>query len=337
MTKLRTLAKRFIFPLIHFTGADRHNWNKSSETPIILFAHRVVDISSIGTEGEFFKGIQTQVIDTNEFIRRLRLIQKFYHFVSFNEAFNEAISYTVKQSTNRYAVMTFDDNYADFIQVAQPILEQLGIPALFFITTSALDQKELLWYDKVYSAVIGTNLPKVKIEGLEGVEFSFNSLKHKRLSAVEICGLLWDKGVSERNGIIQELIERIGPGPLHPKTLYLSRSTLTDLSKKNGIIIGSHTVTHPNLIQLSDEEVEYELAESKAILESLVGYPVRHLSYPNGMANKRIWTITKQCGYESACMTKDGSPSNGYGLRRVNIGWGSFSEFSVRMSGILSW
>jgi peptidoglycan/xylan/chitin deacetylase (PgdA/CDA1 family) len=333
MTKLRTLAKRLVFLLLHSSGIDQRCWIKLNSSPLILFAHRVVDISSIGIVGDFFKDIQAQVIDTREFIRRLRLLQKFYHLVSFYEA----IANMGRQITRRHAVITFDDNYADFFQVVQPILAQMGIPALFFITTSALDRKELLWYDKVYSAVIGTDLPKVKIEGLEGIEFLFNSLKHKRLSAVEICRLLWYKSVSKRNEIIQELIEKIGGGPLNPKTFYLSHSALTDLSKKNGVTIGSHTVTHPNLIHLSDEEIGYELRESKAVLESLTGHPIKYLSYPNGIADDRIWKIAERCGYKFACMTKDGSPSNRYGLRRVNIGWGSFSEFSVRLSGLLPW
>jgi peptidoglycan/xylan/chitin deacetylase (PgdA/CDA1 family) len=333
VAKVRTFAKQIVFSLFHSSGIDRCCWIKSSSSPLILFAHRVADISKLGIEGYFLKDIQAQVINIDEFVRRLKVIQKFYNIVSFDEA----LAYTVRPGTKRIAIMTFDDNYTDFIQVAQPILQDMGIPALFFITTSALDQKELLWYDKVYSAVIGTEIPVVKMESLGGIEFPLNSLKHKRFAAVEICRLLWSKTVSKRNEIIKELIEKIGPGPLDPKTFYLSHSALTELSRENDVAIGSHTVTHPSLMLLSNKEVEAELRESKAVLESLVGYPVRHLSYPNGMADERIWKIAQRCGYESACMTKDGSPSNRYGLRRVNIGWGNFSEFSVRISGILPW
>lgn len=333
MAKARTFAKQLLFPLLHTIGVDRRCWIKSKSIPLILFAHRVAEITSLGPVGDFFKDIQAQVINTKEFIRRLMLIQKFYHLVSFDEA----IENIVKQRTNRYAVMTFDDNYVDFVQLVQPILEEMEIPALFFITTSALDQKELLWYDKVYSAVIGTGLPDVTIKRLGGTEFSLGTIKQRRFAAIEICRLLWNKCVPERDEIIAELTEKTGTGPFDPKTLYLSRSALTALSRKKGVTIGSHTETHPNLMLLPDEKVEYELRESQALLESLVGYPVRHLSYPNGMADKRIWKIAELCGYKTACMTKDGSPSNRYGLRRVNIGWGSFAEFSVRMSGMFPW
>ena len=41
--------------------------------------------------------------------------------------------------------------------------------------------------------------------------------------------------------------------------------------KENGWEIASHGVTHRNLLKLSDEEVEYELSESKRLLSSIVG------------------------------------------------------------------
>jgi peptidoglycan/xylan/chitin deacetylase (PgdA/CDA1 family) len=312
---------------------DRFSWVRPDNVVQILFAHRVVDISSLGSVGEFFRGIPAQVLDTGEFVRRLQHLQKSYRFVSLDEALEDGDHIR----TDRVAVLTFDDVYADFAQVIQPLLQELGIPALFYVITSGLEQKELLWYDKVYSAAIGTDLLSVTIEGLGGIEFSFRDVKSKRQSAVDICGLLWLIEPTERDEVIAELVDKIGPGPLTPDDLYLSTETLIELARNHNVIIGSHTVTHPNLLKLSDREVESELSDSKATLESLVGYAIKHLSYPNGLADKRIKEIARQCGYESACMTGKGGMTDRYGLRRVNIGWGHFPEFSVRMSGLIPW
>jgi peptidoglycan/xylan/chitin deacetylase (PgdA/CDA1 family) len=49
-----------------------------------------------------------------------------------------------------------------------------------------------------------------------------------------------------------------------------------------GFEIGSHTVTHPNLAELTLEQTRQELVESKAILERQLERPVRWLAYPFG-------------------------------------------------------
>jgi peptidoglycan/xylan/chitin deacetylase (PgdA/CDA1 family) len=50
-----------------------------------------------------------------------------------------------------------------------------------------------------------------------------------------------------------------------------------------GFEVGSHTITHPTLSEISDEQVKWELAVSKSRIEALVpGYSVRSLALPNG-------------------------------------------------------
>jgi peptidoglycan/xylan/chitin deacetylase (PgdA/CDA1 family) len=51
-----------------------------------------------------------------------------------------------------------------------------------------------------------------------------------------------------------------------------------------GFEIGSHTITHPILYQLADEQVAWELATSQNRIEALLpGYHVRSLALPNGI------------------------------------------------------
>jgi len=49
-----------------------------------------------------------------------------------------------------------------------------------------------------------------------------------------------------------------------------------------GIELGSHTVDHPHLADLPEEELERELANSKGQLEDELQQAVRHFSYPYG-------------------------------------------------------
>ena len=62
--------------------------------------------------------------------------------------------------------------------------------------------------------------------------------------------------------------------------------------------VGSHSVTHSQLAELSLEEIDYELRVSKGILED-AGYTVENLAYPYGSFDERVIEVAKQY-YETA-------------------------------------
>jgi peptidoglycan/xylan/chitin deacetylase (PgdA/CDA1 family) len=67
-----------------------------------------------------------------------------------------------------------------------------------------------------------------------------------------------------------------------------------------GVEVGSHTVSHPHLPQLSDAELDRELRESKAELEDELGAPCRHLAYPYGEQDDRVRAAARRAGYDAA-------------------------------------
>lgn len=64
--------------------------------------------------------------------------------------------------------------------------------------------------------------------------------------------------------------------------------------------IASHTMTHRALTGLNDEDLKWELEESKRVLEELTGRPIKHLAYPGTAHNQRVRDATKAAGYETA-------------------------------------
>ena len=73
-----------------------------------------------------------------------------------------------------------------------------------------------------------------------------------------------------------------------------------------GFTIGSHTLTHPWLPDLTDEEVTCELCASKTLIERELGHAVMALSYPYGAFDARVQRIARQCGYTRAYTTAPG-------------------------------
>ncbi len=61
--------------------------------------------------------------------------------------------------------------------------------------------------------------------------------------------------------------------------------------------IGSHTLSHPMLAQLSEREARAELAGSRVFLERIIGRKVNLLSFPYGSFDSNIITWCREEGY----------------------------------------
>jgi len=80
------------------------------------------------------------------------------------------------------------------------------------------------------------------------------------------------------------------------RTEHLSWDEITDM-RNSGIQFGSHGMTHRNLTTLSILELEYELIESKRILEGMLG-PINAISYPFNRVSELVVKKAREAGYE---------------------------------------
>ena len=87
------------------------------------------------------------------------------------------------------------------------------------------------------------------------------------------------------------------------KRLHMSFEELTEL-QKHGWEIGSHGVTHRSLLRLNDEEIIYELSESKRILEGKYG-PIISYAYPYGDYSNYIMELVNRY-YKNAFLLAQG-------------------------------
>ncbi len=74
--------------------------------------------------------------------------------------------------------------------------------------------------------------------------------------------------------------------------------------------IGSHTLTHPRLSQLSADLATREISESRQRLEQLTGAPVEHFCYPYGDYAPETVAMVSAAGYRSAVTTQRGLADN---------------------------
>ena len=226
----------------------------------------------------------------------------------------------------REIVVTFDDGYADNFTKAKPILERYGIPATFFIVTSAIDKQEEFWWDELERIILdAVTLPGSFDLDIASIKYSWSidPDKGKKLNASEGSNKIPANGsVLSRIGFYyalwqilgklsfsgrQESLEQLrhwAQQSVNPRKAYLPMSSaeLTSLSREPLFEIGAHTVRHANLSLLPVGEQEEEISSSKRDLEQILDQPVTSFSYPFGNYSTETPKLVERSKFLNACI-----------------------------------
>lgn len=101
---------------------------------------------------------------------------------------------------------------------------------------------------------------------------------------------------------------------------HLTEADILEMSG-GGIEFGSHSMNHKLFHQISPEEIEYEVYESKNYIENLVQKPCSTFAYPAGFYTEFAKESLEKAGYKAAFSTVYGSEPeiNLYALNRTEI------------------
>jgi peptidoglycan/xylan/chitin deacetylase (PgdA/CDA1 family) len=117
---------------------------------------------------------------------------------------------------------------------------------------------------------------------------------------------------------------------------YMTAAQVAEADRQ-GVEIGSHTVSHANLSRLSAAAVSVEVAASKQALEGLVGHPVVSFCYPSGRFTGYVAAAVEGAGYHDATTTMFGfvhALSDRYVWTRLRISGGEgLADFAAAVSG----
>ena len=101
---------------------------------------------------------------------------------------------------------------------------------------------------------------------------------------------------------------------------HLSIEDIFEMSEY-GIEFGSHTLNHKLLHRIPDQEIEFEVTESKKEIENLLQKSCRVFAYPAGFHTDAARDAVRRAGYIAAFSTVYGERENIdlYALNRVEI------------------
>jgi len=277
----------------------------------------------------------------------LRILSKYYHFVSLQEAV-DMLTGSIPFQPNR-VVVTFDDGYRNNIKYAMPILRKYNVPATINISASHVECREPLWFDRLDYALqqVKSNIIDVKV-GSEMIRIHCNnrdtlrrSYKHLR-DVAKAVKRHDDEMLSEMESIASKIEEESGKSLMDIFENDDWSAILTwrevESAAKEGVCFASHAWHHTRLGLLGADEVRSQLMRSREVIQAHTGKPCNHLCYPIGSFNQKVIQIARECGYTSATTIIEGSNRQGIDpmqLRRISFPEGdSAAALLYNVSGL---
>lgn len=287
----------------------------------ILAYHRVLEPLPPG----FSFDLELVSAWAESFREQMALVRRRFHPMRFDEVL--ACLYAGRRLPRNAVLVTFDDGYDDNYRVAYPILHDLGVSAMFFVSTGHIDSGVPYSYDWLVHMLCVTEADTLALPELQIACALPPDLGKRRVVAANVLDRL--KGLDE--GSQARIIARLArewrlPIPhRHPDCRPMTWAQLREM-QDNGMEVGSHGVNHRMLAKLPPALMRAELVESRRRIGVELGRPAQVVSYPVGghdAFNREVETAARAAGYEMACSYVAGTsrpgPDTLFSLRRLPI------------------
>ena len=219
--------------------------------------------------------------------------------------------------------ITFDDGYADNLAAAR-VLAKRGLSATFYITAGCLAGGDPFWPSELRILMAGIPGPELRLSAA-GVDLRLPvaTVAEKRAAVSTLTKTFKGNPVPVREALRQQL--RAASAAAATEGPMLTWEQVREMHAM-GMVIGSHTMTHPNLPNAGVEVARAEIVESKARLEAETGAPVTMFSYPNGGADRymtrEVASLVREAGFVAATTSRNafaGPSSDLFALERVQV------------------
>jgi peptidoglycan/xylan/chitin deacetylase (PgdA/CDA1 family) len=288
----------------------------------ILAYHRVRD--HVELDGFSFD-VDLISASAEAFRQQMRHLRE--HFTPLR--FDQVLSYVDAdlRLPKRAVLVTFDDGYDDNYRVAFPILRDLGMSAMFFVSTGHIDSGEPYLYDWLVHMVCTTTASVLRTPEL-GTDWEIPvGLRERRALAATLLDRLKGLDDAGQSALIARL-EREWNLPRsagHADCRPMTWDQLREMAR-DGMEIGSHGVGHRMLAKLPLPQMTKEVVQSKSTLERELGAPAHVISYPVGghdAFDTETVQAVRSAGFRMACSYVAGSSriaaESRYSMRRLPV------------------
>lgn len=239
--------------------------------------------------------------------RQLEHINRHYHVITMNDI-SKCLHQGAPLPPNAVAV-TIDDGGRDFLMNASAIFKSYKIPATLYVVSGVLDKLAWFWWDEVEWLLKATTLRAVVLplrpeRGSVALDLDTPMKREDAIyHAKEALKMLGQGERREALNKLQQMLQVELPVEPPPQMSPLSWCEVKQLAQE-GFGIGAHTVTHPDMAQITDPAaLRYELEHCQKRLEEELKKPIRHFCYPYGTFRHFTRQTVRgvgDCQYETA-------------------------------------
>ncbi|MEZ5015163.1 MAG: polysaccharide deacetylase family protein [Chitinophagales bacterium] len=229
-------------------------------------------------------------LSINQFISQLKLFKKHFNIEPLHSLPSEE-----QESDRATLYITFDDGYKNNYDFAAPILDELNIPATFFISTAKAADSHILWTDYLDILSYYINIPI----HLNGSTFKKRGREYNN-GIISLKNYLKSSPWQTKQEMLDTLnsyTDIFSRKKVLPYWELMDMNEIHSLSGNPLFDVGSHGLQHNNLTSTSDADALYECTTSKKYLENITGRPVDAFAFPDGAYDARTINIARKAGY----------------------------------------
>lgn len=312
--RILTALLTYIGVALHYIGAGSLVRWLGRKNPKVLLYHDCAE-----TESPYLADLDCTTTPT-KFAEHLDYIQRHYNVVPL-ETLIEGLA------PPGSVAITFDDGYRSVYENAFPILRHKNFPATLYLIADVVGNDDMVWVNELNFALRAEPpLPHAVI--VRHFEIPHDATPR---DVISFCRLNFD--AAKMKALLGELRARAGKSvETHAKEagLYVNWDQVSEM-EANGITFGNHTLTHPNMERLTEEEQRHEIFGAHAKLAPKLNR-VHSFAHPFGHRGSKAAEIAMEAG--SLCSVEVGGANRiiePLRIGRVHLSNQSIAEVFARM------
>lgn len=286
---IRSLSRNILFPWALRAGADRLLRQYGGRRLLNVMYHGVVRNDSTW--------FSPRHLTEKAFDEHLAYLCKHFDVITVAEAFTMRAEGRVPK---RHTItLSFDDGYANNVEVALPIIEKYRVPVTFFVLGPCAEPSgdRVSWSDLI--AALGRTTPDRAVRALGRTYMKQVEVE----SGAHLMDDMKKAPPPERDEALRQLDQEHGlrkhlEGVDPHVWKFMGPDQLLSLSASSFVEIGSHAYAHYNLGLIPLEQAVQDMSRSKEALEGLLGRPVQSIAYPEGSYSPAVKDAAEKLGFK---------------------------------------
>ncbi|WP_317899518.1 polysaccharide deacetylase family protein [Aurantibacillus circumpalustris] len=324
-----TLFRNSVFKILYWFKIGNYllyRNKKKSKVPVIVFHKIIPEYDSV------WPGIHPRLFE-----EMILLLKKHYSILPLHYLHTQP-----EMDFTNACFITFDDGYTNYLDYAYPVLKKHNAHSTLFVLPFNISNNGHIWTSTVIFFIKHYSFSDIKdffLQHNQDIDYSKtpNDFSLNLAITKHLCLLHH----LERQKIVSALLEKFENDNRVISKELLSFEELKKLDEKH-VTIASHSLTHPSFIQETDLEfIEFEIAESKNIIEEKLNIKVSSFAFPFARVNELSLKVVKK--HYAMCFTKINElvslsklkedRNYLYELPRFNIHQGSAEELFLLING----